>query len=106
MGWGCYKHEWDAGSDNWQAYAKRLCTERLDKTQRADWGRDCEICPKCFEEMETEATETTRQRDLLLAACRAGVFAFTQCDSTKAQKLAALASMGEAIVECKGEGQT
>ena len=53
MGWGCYKHEWDAGSPNWQAYLENLCNERLAR-DRKDWGRDSEICPKCYKEMESE----------------------------------------------------
>ena len=71
MGWGCYKHEWDAGSENWSAYAERLCDERLEKTIRADWGRDGQICPKCYEELEAECDELRRQRDLLVDRLKA-----------------------------------
>lgn len=66
MGWGCYKHEWDAGSADWRTAAERICNERLEKTARADWGRDGQICPKCYEELEAERDELRRQRELLV----------------------------------------
>ena len=53
MGWGCYKHEWDAGSSDWMAYIENRCDERL-KQKRKDWGRDGQICPKCWVELEAE----------------------------------------------------
>ena len=52
MGWGCYVHEWDAGSENWLEYANNLCNERL--LAHDDWGRDGQICPKCYVEMAEE----------------------------------------------------
>jgi hypothetical protein len=52
MGWGCYKHEWDEGSADWEAHAEKLCNERL-KTHD-DWGRDGAICPKCYLEERAE----------------------------------------------------
>ena len=61
MGWGCYKHEWDAGSENWRAYAVKMCAEHLEKTSHADWGRDAQICPKCYEET-IAAHEQTLER--------------------------------------------
>ena len=51
MGWGCYKHEWDAGSEDWAAFMSDLCDRQLEKTPRT-WGRDSAICPKCWVERE------------------------------------------------------
>ena len=66
MGWGCYKHEWDAGSDSWREHAGRLCEERLRTA--LDWGRDGQICPKCYEELlERHADELERLRTELTA---------------------------------------
>ena len=70
MGWGCYKHEWDAGSPNWQAYLENLCNERLARDHK-DWGRDSEICPKCFEELEAERDRLKALNAELLAALEA-----------------------------------
>ena len=57
MGWGCQKHEWDAGSESWLAHAEKMCNERLVRTRHADWGRDGQICPKCWEEGEAVKAE-------------------------------------------------
>ncbi len=50
MGWGCYRHEVDMGSEAAQAKLKELCDARLGS--RHDWGRDGAICPFCWEELE------------------------------------------------------
>jgi len=34
MGWGCYKHEWDEGSDHWKEFADKLCNEKLQEHPR------------------------------------------------------------------------
>ena len=44
MGWGCYKHESDAGSESWQKKIADITPENCDP-----WGRDGEICPWCYE---------------------------------------------------------
>jgi len=53
MGWGCYKHEWDAGSDNWMAAIRALCKRKLKESVPRTWGRDLQICPACYEELES-----------------------------------------------------
>lgn len=53
MGWGCYKHEADAGSDSWKEKAGELSEQKLE-SGRATWGRDGEVCPWCWEELEEE----------------------------------------------------
>ena len=58
MGWGCYKHEMDAGSKNWTKHAEELANEHLKKTGSANWGRDAEICPVCYKEMVDTIRET------------------------------------------------
>ena len=52
MGWGCYKHEMDAGSDNWKADL-----ESITPPAYHSWGRQEEICPKCFIEILAAAIE-------------------------------------------------
>ncbi len=51
MGWGCYKHEWDHGSEDCQKKLDELIEAKLKETPRT-WGRDGEICPACWEEYE------------------------------------------------------
>ena len=52
MGWGCYRHEIDAGSENW----KKKCASMLEKGRAHvppfTWGRDEQVCPFCWEELE------------------------------------------------------
>lgn len=50
MGWGCYRHECDAGSEKWKQKADALCDTQLELLPRS-WGRDGEICPFCYEEL-------------------------------------------------------
>ena len=47
MGWGCYKHEMDAGSKNWKA-----AVEKATPPPYESWGRDEEVCPKCWSELK------------------------------------------------------
>lgn len=51
MGWGCYKHEWDAGSENWDKVLSELC-DRKPEERPLTFGRDNQVCPACFMEME------------------------------------------------------
>jgi len=51
VGWGCYKHEIDAGSEVWQRALDELCDQKLD-TKPLTWGRDRAICPLCYVELE------------------------------------------------------
>lgn len=53
MGWGCYKHEVDAGSEAWGKKLVELCDLQLKREPRT-WGRDSQICPWCHEELEAE----------------------------------------------------
>lgn len=62
MGWGCYKHEMDAGSEAWTEKLDALCDKKLAEG-KPTWGRDGQICPACWEELEKE-------RDLLQAHFR------------------------------------
>ena len=82
MGWGCYKHEWDAGSPNWQAYLENLCNERLARDSK-DWGRDAQICPKCYEEMEAERDRLKAVNAELLEVLKAVRQAFPGLDGDK-----------------------
>ena len=56
MGWGCYRHECDAGSEKWKKKIHELSQAQLDgaraKCLPYTWGRDMEICPWCWEERE------------------------------------------------------
>ena len=57
MGWGCYKHEMDAGSEHWKEAVEQACPPPYES-----WGqRDQEVCPECWIELKSE-------RDDLLAA--------------------------------------
>jgi len=51
MGWGCYKHEIDMGSETEKAKLLELCEKKLQEKPRT-WGRDEAICSFCWEEME------------------------------------------------------
>lgn len=55
MGWGCVKHEWDAHSYAWREHVEKMSDERI-KTHK-DWGRDEEICPKCWEDIQKQNEE-------------------------------------------------
>lgn len=49
MGWGCYKHECDAGSEKWKAKSAELSAKEEQKGFPR-WGRDEQVCPFCYEE--------------------------------------------------------
>ena len=51
MGWGCYKHKVDAGSNPWENKMEELCDSKLSKCPLT-WGRDLSICPFCYAELE------------------------------------------------------
>ena len=51
MGWGCYKHELDADSEDWSRHEDELCERKLRETPRT-FGRDGRVCPLCFVELE------------------------------------------------------
>lgn len=61
MGWGCYAHEWDAGSDDWQKSLDELVERKLIE-KPPTFGRDGEICPACYVELEAERDQLRRQR--------------------------------------------
>ncbi len=65
MGWGCYKHEWDAGSESWREYLDELCERMLEAPSGRTWGRDVEVCPKCWVEMERKLLETASALQIL-----------------------------------------
>ena len=50
MGWGCRKHEMDAGSKAWIESSDKLLAQE-EKKGYPRWGRDVEICPLCYEEL-------------------------------------------------------
>jgi hypothetical protein len=52
MGWGCYRHEVDAGSENWEKKLKSLIPNGRSHGKPFDWGRDGQVCPFCWEELE------------------------------------------------------
>lgn len=56
MGWGCYRHECDAGSENWKNKLEQLSQAQLDGSRSGrlphSWGRDVQICPWCWEERD------------------------------------------------------
>jgi hypothetical protein len=54
MGWGCYRHEVDAGSEHWQKKIESFLTENRHGNHKKPftWGRDGQVCPFCWEELE------------------------------------------------------
>jgi len=68
MGWGCYKHEIDAGSDTWERKMDSLAEKKLEPGDRKSWGRDGEICPFCWEEMEIEHARYKKALEVLAGA--------------------------------------
>lgn len=56
MGWGCYRHEIDAGSENWKKKFATLIPNGRSHGQPFDWGRDEQVCPFCWEELERMKT--------------------------------------------------
>lgn len=68
MGWGCYKHEVDAGSTAWDAKMGELCDAKLATSPRT-WGRDEAICPFCWDEMEATVERLRAACKLALEKC-------------------------------------
>ena len=52
MGWGCYVHKMDAGSESWAAKVAEITPENC-----VPWGRDGQVCPACHEEIVNEHAE-------------------------------------------------
>lgn len=52
MGWGCYRHEIDADSDNWKKKVQAMLDGKGCHRQPFTWGRDGQVCPFCFDELE------------------------------------------------------
>lgn len=53
MGWGCNRHEVDAGSDNWDAkMGSLLVPDGHSHEKPFNFGRDNQVCPFCWEELE------------------------------------------------------
>lgn len=69
MGWGCYKHEWDAGSENWDKALGELCDRKLTE-KPLTFGRDGQICPACYTELEAALAAMTADRDAQAEAVR------------------------------------
>lgn len=67
MGWGCYKHEFDAGSEEWEARMGPLCDRKLAE-RPLTFGRDNQICPACYEELEAKLKEINTENDILRGA--------------------------------------
>lgn len=64
MGWGCNKHECDAGAEAWTAKV-----EEMSYSDRP-WGKHLEVCPWCYEELEARAEAAEAERERLKAALR------------------------------------
>ena len=69
MGWGCYKHEWDSGSEKWDKTLGELCDRKLTE-KPCTFGRDKQICPSCYNELETALAAMTADRDAQAEAVR------------------------------------
>lgn len=68
MGWGCYKHEADAGSESWQKKVTEMSNARLSVPTH-DWGRDGEVCPWCWEELEAKLAALLERLRAAEAVC-------------------------------------
>lgn len=64
MGWGCYKHEWDKGSESWEKTLAELCERKLEESPRT-FGRDGQICPECWNELEKENSRLQHENEEL-----------------------------------------
>ncbi len=62
MGWGCYKHEIDAGSFDWNNSAEKLCERKL-KEEHLTFGRHGEVCPKCYIDLEERLAAAEELQD-------------------------------------------
>lgn len=52
MGWGCYRHEVDADTENWNAQVDKLLPDGASHGKPFNWGRDGQVCPFCWTELE------------------------------------------------------
>lgn len=52
MGWGCYRHEIDAESESWNAQIDALLPDGASHGKPFNWGRDGQVCPFCWAELE------------------------------------------------------
>lgn len=52
MGWGCYRHEVDAESENWNSQIDALLPDGASHGRPFNWGRDGQVCPFCWAELE------------------------------------------------------
>ncbi len=67
MGWGCYKHEWDAASRAWEKFEHDLCMRKLEDRPKT-FGRDGRVCPRCYVELESDYAALEAENARLLAA--------------------------------------
>ncbi len=51
MGYGCYRHEVDAGSTHWNSKFDSMLENGRAHKEPFTWGRDNQICPFCWDEM-------------------------------------------------------
>ena len=56
MGWGCYKHEIDRGSDAWKTKVAEIAPADCKP-----WGRDGEVCPACHQEVVAEVQRLRKE---------------------------------------------
>ena len=76
MGWGCNRHEVDAGSARWREKLDEL-VDREEERGFPTWGRQGEICPFCYEELVTRLAELEDERDELQTAVELSQDAYT-----------------------------
>lgn len=69
MAWGCYKHEWNISSEDCQAHLCKLVAREKIKGFPT-WGKDGQICPACYEELEANCEALKAERDRLARKCR------------------------------------
>ena len=110
MGWGCYKHEWDLGSEAAQAKLDELIRREQDKGFPA-WGRDSNICPACYEELEAAlaaARKEAEEAKALVARREAtlkNLYAHGSFKSGRAEgRREALEGVGVRVIECITRG--
>ena len=85
MGWGCYRHEWDAESEEWKTKMELLCETKLRETPRT-WGRDGQICPACWEDLCAEydaLTALLQEMEGTLEASRKFCALVPPCDHSR-----------------------
>lgn len=62
MSWGCGKHEWDAGSENWNKALLELCERQVANSPRT-WGMQNSICPSCYVELLDALEQAQKELD-------------------------------------------